>query len=132
MPIDIELFQPKGIYTDLSARKLELHDGGIYWYLFPFFERLGNQTGQLIDLYGNAKFSAENICLLDNILRDALKSLELQPDVWDQKTGEQIRPVRKTLTQKISKKDIRSFINSLQDILEKAVNGQGVVTFTGD
>jgi len=132
MPIDIELFQPKGTSTDLSARKFELHDGGIYWYLFPFFERLGNQTGQLIDLYGNAKFSAENISLLDSILREALKSLELQPDVWEQKTGEQIRPVRKTLTQKISKKDVSSFINSLHNLLEKAVKGRGVVTFTGD
>ncbi len=109
-----------------------MHDGGIYWYLFPFFERLGNQTGQLIDLYGDAKFSAENIVPLDIILREALTSLELQPDVWEQKIGEQIRPVRKTLTQTISRKDVRSFINSLQDLLEKAVNGRGVVTFTGD
>jgi hypothetical protein len=132
MPIDIELFQPKGTSTDLLARKLELDDGGIYWYLFPFFERLGNQTGQFIDLYGDAKFSSENLGPLDSILSEALKSLELQPDVWEQKTGEQIRPVRKTLTQTISRKDVGSFITSLQDLLEKAVTGRGVVTFTGD
>ena len=127
MPIDIELFQPKTSSPELSGQPLTL-DGGVYWYLFPYFEK----SGQMIDLYDDAKFTGGSLGFLDGILAQVLQELDRQPERWDQKTGEQVHPVPKVLTEAISRQDVSSFVSSLRDLIAKALEGRGVITFTGD
>jgi len=75
MPIDIELFQPKGADPDLVGKRLSLDNGGVYWYLYPMFEKLSQRSGQMIDLYADAKFTKANIGLLDDALVKTLVDL---------------------------------------------------------
>ncbi|MCC2668367.1 MAG: hypothetical protein K0Q72_838 [Armatimonadetes bacterium] len=59
-----------------------LDDDGYYWFLYPFFERVEKQTGQMVDLYGNAVFAAEQLPLLLAALDAAVASTEQQAGEW--------------------------------------------------
>ena len=131
MPINIELFQPKTSPPKMAAQTLTL-GGGLYWHLFPYFEKLATQCGQMIELYDDANFSSESLGLLDGILSQVLQDLKQQPDRWDQKTGTQVHPVPKVLAESISKQDVSSFVCSLRSLITKAIEVRGVITFTGD
>ena len=132
MATEIELFQPRGTSEDLKGPKLWLSDNGLYWYLFPHFEQLAKLTGQLIDLYGDAKFAGGDLGFLDHTLQEVLQELERQPDTWEQKTGELLDVVPKTLTDRVSKNDVGAFVVQFRDLIAKAIKGSGAITCTGD
>jgi hypothetical protein len=56
--------------------------GGYYWFLHPLFSRLAEQTGQYIDLYGDAEFRGENLQLLRDTLLEARQRVAIQPERW--------------------------------------------------
>jgi hypothetical protein len=132
MATEIELFQPRGTGPELNAPKLWLSDSGLYWYLYPHFARLAKLTGQMIDLYGDAKFAGGDLGILDQALQDVLLELERQPETWEQRTGELMVVVRKLLKEQISKKEVSSFVTQFRDLIAKAIKGRGVITCTGD
>jgi hypothetical protein len=62
---------------------LELEDDGYYWFLHPLFERLAAETGQYIDLYGNATFFGEDLDSLERTLTAAQELVLSQPEAWE-------------------------------------------------
>src|SRR5829696_9132664 len=57
-------------------------DGGYYWFLYPFFDRLARETGQFIDLYGVAEFRGDDLDALRQVVRDARLDAAARPDRW--------------------------------------------------
>ncbi len=59
-------------------------DDPIYWFLFPYFEETCREVGQMVDLYGEAEFFAEELLafflVLEKTLADA-QSLDLEMTV---------------------------------------------------
>jgi hypothetical protein len=57
---------------------LSLNDDAIYSFLHPLFERLRWETGQYIDLYGDASFSDWRLATLKRMLAQARVLAEVQ------------------------------------------------------
>ncbi len=71
-------------------------DDGLYWFLYPYFESVYEETGQMVDLYGYAIFEHELLLELFLRLEEGLTKVNEQPDQWHQsigrnaKTGEEL------------------------------------------
>jgi len=76
---------------------LFLDDDGYYWFLHPLFGRLQAETGQYIDLYGDASFLGESLAALERLLSEAQRLIESHPDTWDVCIGTQMLPKGKDL-----------------------------------
>jgi hypothetical protein len=61
---------------------LSMEDAAAYWFLHPLFERLAVETTQYIDLYGNASFAGQRLAALKDMLTEARRLAEAQPDRW--------------------------------------------------
>ena len=73
----------------------QLLDDGYYWFLHPLFKDLANETGQYIDLYGDASFSGSDLAGLEEMLRLASKLIALQPTTWNVIVGYELVPYEK-------------------------------------
>src|SRR5262245_26554780 len=124
MPIDVTLFLPNSAQAELACEPIVLGYGA-YCYLYPAFERLAKESGQMIDLYDDARFRDEDLEALCRMLQRISKELAGQPQEWDQRTGEQVHPVRRVLTERVKKRDIEALIQSLQEMTTNAINGRG-------
>lgn len=72
---------------------LSLESDGYYCFLHPLFERLRAETGQYIDLYGEASFTDEALTALERLLLDARALVAAQPETWEVFTGTQFSNV---------------------------------------
>src|SRR5262245_12558750 len=71
---------------------LILEDDGYYSFLHPWFERLAAETGQYIDLYGDASFAGETLAALERVLAEARHSARSQLQKWSVHVGTQMYP----------------------------------------
>lgn len=108
-----------------------LEDNGVYWFLHPYFVRLFERTGRMIDLYGVSNFRGEELLELDRILADSMKAAVAQPEQWDEKVGMSIKPKKEILYDRVSKHDVLEVINLLKNITARAVNNNAVIVFEG-
>jgi len=96
---------------DLSVR---LFLGGLYFFLYPFFLRLRDETGQMID---PSEFMVhfENRQLPDVLrqLEAARKSAEKQPEHFQQHIGRQFRPVYQELYETVSRSELLDLVETL-------------------
>jgi hypothetical protein len=76
---------------------LWLDDHGPYWFLHPLFERLRDQTGQYIDLYGDALFSGDALAALERVVAEARELVASQPEAWQVHVGTQLSPEQREL-----------------------------------
>ena len=60
----------------------EMRTNGYYWFIEPLFREFREQTGQYVDLYGNASFAGNDLLALEQILQQALTLIEAQPESW--------------------------------------------------
>ena len=110
----------------------QLEDDGYYWFLWPLFEQLQRETGQTIDLYGDAIFSGDNFLKLKTTLTQAEKVIETQPKNWDVSVGKQTFPQQKTLYSTVEKSKFQSILNDLQNAVETAQRLGWYLAFWGD
>lgn len=80
---------PKASYIPLPGYQgvAGFEDDATYWFLFPWFEKVMQQTTQFIDPYGDAVFGKNELPVLLAALGDAQFALAQQPDTWDQEIG---------------------------------------------
>ena len=64
---------------DPDEPSLGLEDDGYYWFLHPLFERLAGETGQYIDLYGDALFAGPDLLALSRMLSEARRLVGPSP-----------------------------------------------------
>ena len=127
-----ELFYQKKSAGKAVNEELCLQDDGMYWYLYPYFAKLYERTGKMVDLYGIAHFAQDTLSEFDIILEEALQATAKQPDEWEQKTGTLIKPEKEVLYDKVSKDSVLSTIRTLKAIINKGINVNAVVVFEGN
>lgn len=108
----------------------QINDEAPYWFLYPLFERLWKETGQYIDLYGDASFAGDGLIALKRMLADARTLTEAQPPLWQVHIGTQTAPVRRELYQPVERDALLALIGSWRKIVERAEElGKPVVCF---
>jgi hypothetical protein len=77
------------IYIDgeTPANTVEFSADGYYFFLYPLFVELEETTGQMIDLYGDAKFEGPALESLAATLRRARVRVEEQASEWQVLVG---------------------------------------------
>lgn len=126
--ITITLFYPEK--TEGHKEQLRLRNNGIYWFLYPYFAKLYDQTGQMIDLYGISNFRSEDLLKLNNTIEKAITVTNDQPDQWDQKIAVEL-PKKRILYDRVSKNDVLATLNSLKNITSEAIKNNAVIVFEG-
>ena len=92
MSLDIGIGDGSSLVPVQGEPSLFLDNNGYYWFLHPLFGRLQAETGQYVDLYGDASFLGESLAALERLLSEALTLIESQPETWDVSNGTQILP----------------------------------------
>ena len=105
---------------------------GYYWFLWPLFKDLAKQTGQLVDLYGDAFFCGEDLDALAQILVHAHGLVNVQPDIWEVHIGTQLQPVRRELYSTVNKQQMVVLLDRLEAAIHRAKNTEAYVSFIGD
>lgn len=82
MAVDIGVGDGSSWTLDLGEPRLFLDYDGYYCFLRPLWERLGSETGQYIDLYGNASFVGKELSALGRVVAEARRLVEAQPEAW--------------------------------------------------
>ena len=106
-------------------------DDPLYWFLYPYFEEAHREVGQMVDLYGNAEFFAEELLAFLLVLEKAegdAQSRDDQSDVMIGYHGENRTPIDKLLM----KSGAIDRIRALKEMLNHAYNIDRCVVCLGD
>lgn len=82
MPLDVFIQTHPRLPSAKRELICEFYSDGYYGFLYPFFDTLAKQTGQMIDLYDDAYFVDETLGVLAQTLADARSALAAKPDSW--------------------------------------------------
>jgi hypothetical protein len=81
MAVDLVVTQNKKAPFYREEWSLHFDDDGYYWYLYPLFEDLYTATGNMIDLYGDARFERHHFSRLRRMLAEACEKIDQQPAI---------------------------------------------------
>jgi hypothetical protein len=132
MAVDLIVSQNKASPGTASAWTFFFADDGYYWFLYPLFQELANQTGQLIDLYNDARFTTEQLPTLQATLHEARRITQQQPDEWLVKVGTRLKPDYKALYQSVSKQRLLAALDQLDRLIDHALAQNEDVICIGD
>jgi hypothetical protein len=94
------------------------------------FVRLQTETGENIDLYGDASFSGEGLAALERMLADARKLIQSQPASWQVQTGTLLTPGPKELYAEVGRDEFLALLDKWEQIVTRAKEiGKPVVCF---
>lgn len=106
-------------------------DDPLYWFLYPYFEEIYREVGQMVDPYGNAEFFAEELMAFFLVLENAARDAQSRDDQWSVTVGyrgEDRTPVEKVL----KKSDALDRVEALKEMLNHAYNTERRVVCLGD
>jgi hypothetical protein len=128
--LDIGIGDERGKPPDAAEPGLALDDDGYYWFLHPLFEQLHAESGQYIDLYGDASFSGPGLDALERMLTRARRLIEAQPDTWRVRTATQLAPVRCDIHKPVKRKEFMRLIGLWEQVVDRArATGRAVLCF---
>lgn len=107
-------------------------NAGYYWFLYPLFKDLTKQTGQHIDLYGNAVFGGDTLDALEKTLALAHLLVDAQLDNWEVRTGIRIKPMVQEVYAVIDKQEMNILLAKLEGAVRQAKSTGAYVSFFGD
>ncbi|HZT83039.1 MAG TPA: hypothetical protein VFA26_22605, partial [Gemmataceae bacterium] len=88
------------------------------------------RTGQYIDLYGDASFAGRPLAALKEMLSEARRLAEAQPESWDVHVGTQVSPVRQELYRRLDRDGLLELLTAWGRVVERAEQlGRPVVCF---
>jgi len=103
--------------------------GADYFYLYPDFQRLEQQTGELIDPQKNAFFIGPDMDALEELLAACRSRTASQPASWQQRVGTSW-PTRDILYEQAYRARILEFLDDLQRAIATArESGKGVLFY---
>lgn len=120
MGLDIGVGDGHSLVPLRDEPSLRLEDGACYWFLHPLFERLAAQTGQYIDLYGEASFAAEGLVRLKQMLSEARRLVESHPDSWAVHVGTQAAPVYQVLYERVDRELLLNLLAAWERVALRA------------
>jgi hypothetical protein len=107
-------------------------DDGYYWFLHPPFVDLASQTGQYIDLYGDASFAGPALDALGDTVERARRLVQGQPEAWQVHVGTQTAPVPGELNSAVERSTLWQVLERLGEIVAIAKGQNGRVVCLGD
>lgn len=136
MALDVYLQKEVGAPKFFSKCLLQFEDDGYYWFLYDFFEKLAEQSGQMIDLYDGAFFKDENLDLLNQTIQQAQKAILQKPESWEELVATTFEKGVRTKVEKIfstvNKKELQSILARLQKaVVEAKEKNVGILFFGG-
>jgi len=99
-----------------------------YWFLFPFFEEVCEETGLMIDLYDRQVFTAEHLLELLKGLDRAAMAISSKPETWRVEITADDSP----RLRQIAKVHIDTTIVKLRRIVTAAYSQRAEVVCFGD
>lgn len=130
MSLDLSL-RAKRASADADAR-VAFEDDGYYWFLHPLFERLRDESGKYLDLYGGATFTRDDFPRLHRLLDEAQAMAARQPATWKVHVGTQLHPVPKELYQLIHRVKLVQLIESFRRLVDAAEASGAEIEALGD
>ena len=122
----------KSCFPPQEEPGLSLDDDGYYFFLYPLFERLCDQTGQFIDLYTDARFTPSSIPALERMLDSAEKLVRAQPARWQVLIGLQIKPKREELYAEVERTRFLKLLSVWRKVIARAKKLRRPVVSFGD
>jgi hypothetical protein len=136
MALDVYLQKKPSPPEVFNSCFLQFQDDGYYWFLYDFFDKLAEQSGQMIDLYDGAFFKGENLDLLNQTINQAKKAISNKPDSWEELIGTTFEKGIKTKVEKmystVYKKELESILSKLENAISTAKEKDLGVCFFGD
>jgi hypothetical protein len=130
MALDLGIGDGVSSIPQQGEPSLWLSSDGYYWFLHPLFENLRSETGQYIDLYGDASFTGASLSALERMVAEAVGLVQAQPATWQVHTGTQLRPEHKELYVDVEKDRFLALLHKWLKIIERAKEiGKPVVCF---
>jgi hypothetical protein len=130
MSLDVGIGDGISLAPQPSEPLLWLENDGYYWFLHPLIAKLHSETGQYIDLYGDACFEGASLSALERMVAEAIVLVQAQPAVWQVHTGTQTRPERKELYAEVEKDQFLALLHTWEQIIARAKEiGKPVVCF---
>jgi hypothetical protein len=111
---------------------LVLDDDGYYWFLHPLFERLRDESGKYLDLYGDVLFTRDDFPRLRRVLDQAEVLAAQQPPTWKVNVGTQLEPTRKERFQLVHRAKLTQLIANFRQLVDTADQLGGYLEATGD
>ncbi len=136
MALDVYLQKDAGVPKTFDDCFLQFEDDGYYWFLHAFFEELGEQSGQMIDLYDGAFFNDGNLDLLNLTIQRAKKAILQKPELWQEFTGTTFEKGERTKVKEmfsiVYKNELESILAKLEKAVGKAKEKDSGILFFGD
>jgi hypothetical protein len=130
MALDIGVSDGSSLVPVQGEPSLWLQDDAPYWFLLPLFERLAAQTGEYIDLYGNASFAGEHLAALEDMLAEAQRLAESQPASWEVHVGTRVSPRHQELYKRLDREELLGLLSAWKHVALRAEQlGRPVVCF---
>ena len=130
MSVDIGVGDGCLLVPTRDEPSLSLEDDAICSFLHPPFDQLRLQTGQYVDLYGDASFADWRLVALKRMLAQARDLAEAQLETWEVHVGTQITPVLRELWKPLSREKLLELIAQWERVIVRAEElGRPVVCF---
>jgi hypothetical protein len=130
MALDIGVGDGSSLIPVQGEPSLFLEDDGYYWFLHPLFERLAVETGEYIDLYGDASFAGESLAALERALAEARRLVGSQPEEWSVHVGTPLSPKHRKLYRRVEREAMLALLDRWDVVIERARQlGRPVVCF---
>jgi hypothetical protein len=130
MGVDIRI-RANGRQTQ-AGLAISFNDDGYYWFLHPLFERLRDESGKYVDLYGDARFTRDDYPRLRRLLDEADGMARRQPKAWEVHVGTQLQPMRKEIYRTVERDNLIEIISTLRKMVDVADELGGVLECIGD
>jgi hypothetical protein len=79
--------QRDSVETDNQVPQARITFGGVYFFLYPSFLRLRDQTGELVDPQTDAFFDKVTLDELQRCLTESRQRVLAEPNDWEQHVG---------------------------------------------
>ena len=132
MALDIGVGDGASLVPVQGEPALYLDDDGYYWFLHPLFARLQAETGQYIDLYGDAAFAGPELASLKRMLAEARSLAEAQPASWQVHVGTQTAPTCRELYEPVRREALLALLDRWDEVVRRAEELNRPVVCFGD
>jgi hypothetical protein len=130
MALDVGIGNGASFQPLQSEPSLWLDNDGYYVFLHPLFERLREETGEYIDLYGDASFLGASLAALERMVADAETLVMAQPTTWQVHAGTQTSPEHKEVYAEVHQDRFLTLLKKWKQIMARArETGMPVVCF---
>jgi hypothetical protein len=134
--LDIGTAESKTV-TPYPRMSLSFDDDGYYWFCYPFFEKLYDRTGEMIDLYDGAWFVGAQLDVLMAVLEEISAAANTCPEQWEVCVGHAIgsmsaptapQPIQSTVRRDL----LLSLLARFHDLVRRARDASQWIACLGD